>query len=89
MRILLRLALFVYLFLVFASSLWAQNLDIFNTSKPFSLDRLPPGKRWVDLAHLTPEDIPDHLPGYLKSLRRAQGPVERNLLALAGGYLYL
>ncbi len=78
---------FVLLNLFQTSSLSAESLDIFNTIKPFPPTLSALGEKRFDLGRLGDQDISIVLKHYENAEKKAQSREEKNLLALALGYL--
>ncbi|GJL78256.1 MAG: hypothetical protein NPINA01_12450 [Nitrospinaceae bacterium] len=81
---------FPFFLLVFlqAGPLFAQSLDIFNTLKPFPPILPVLGENNFDLDRLQEEEIPTTLQHYENTWSNTKSRDEKNLLALAVGYLH-
>ncbi len=83
--LLLRVSFLAFL-LVFTCA--AKNLDIFNTHKPFPAPLPLLDGKIVDLGALKEEDLPRWIKNYEAARKSAASREERNLLALAIGFMH-
>ncbi len=86
MKILLRVLL---LTAILFSTAAAKNLDIFNTHKPFPAPLPLLDGKIVDLGGLEEEDLPRWIENYETARKSAASREEKNLLALAIGYMHV
>ena len=77
------------LLVILYSPVSADQLDIFNSAKPFPVDFLVKSKRLIQLDGLTKKQAIRILPFYLTSKKKIDNPDYNNILNLSIGYLYL
>ena len=85
------LRFFLFLTILFfsqASVLSARQLDIFDTLTPFPPSLSALGGQRFELEQLQPEEMPEILKQYERAEKKAKSSEEKNLLALAIGYVH-
>ncbi|MCH8157028.1 MAG: lytic transglycosylase domain-containing protein [Nitrospinae bacterium] len=81
--------IFLVLWLIPVSAFPSHRLDIYHSVKPFDPERFIPAALNTDLTRLEPDQIPDVLKTFHKAEISTRSRDEKNLLALAIGYLHL